>query len=206
MSDRKKTVEDRLAQFAPGVEPGWKRDFQKAGLSYPPETVTLVACKQERFLEVWAAEKKGGFRKLREYPFTAFSGILGPKLREGDRQIPEGIYPVESLNPNSRFHLALRIGYPNEFDREQGLRDGRSRLGGDIMIHGKAVTIGCIPLGDTAIEELFVLAARTGVEKMRVIISPVDFRRTELPPQMSPVPDWADELYSRIRKELDQYR
>ena len=72
--------------------------------------------------------------RLARYPIRAASGALGPKLREGDRQVPEGVYDIESLNPNSRFHVALRVGYPNAFDRQMAGREGRTALGGDIMI------------------------------------------------------------------------
>ena len=88
---------------------------------------------------------------MRTFPFQGFSGTLGPKLREGDGQIPEGLYRIEYLNPNSSYHLSLKIDYPNAFDREKGRSDGRERLGYDIFIHGKSVTVGCIPIGDEAI-------------------------------------------------------
>ena len=70
-----------------------------------------------------------------EYPILAASGVLGPKLREGDKQVPEGIYGAEALNPNSKFHLSIRLNYPNTFDRRMAQSDGRTQLGGDIMIH-----------------------------------------------------------------------
>lgn len=73
---------------------------------------------------------------IKSYPILAASGSIGPKLRESDMQVPEGVYQIESLNPNSQFHLSLRVNYPNEFDREQARIDGRAQLGGDIMIHG----------------------------------------------------------------------
>lgn len=204
--DKKFTVADRVEQFAPAARGRLEPHFQSAQMAWPPEQMVLIGLKNERRLELYAAGKDGKYKFIRDYPFTAFSGQLGPKLQEGDRQIPEGIYRIESLNPNSLYHLSLRVDYPNEFDRAQGRKDGRSNLGGDIMIHGRASTIGCIPVGDPAIEELFVLAAQTGINNIKVIITPVDFRTSKLPPDMPEIPAWSGELYAQIARELGQFR
>ncbi|MDL5057487.1 L,D-transpeptidase family protein, partial [Geitlerinema calcuttense] len=202
MTTQKFTVEERVEQFAPVAVPRLKPCFDAAQIAWPPAQIALLGFKQEKRLEVHAAGADGRFRFIRSYPFTATSGQLGPKLREGDRQIPEGFYGIESLNPNSLYHLSLRVNYPNSFDRELGREDGRKNLGGDIMIHGRSVTIGCIPVGDPAIEELFVLAALTGIEKIQVIISPVDFRTGKLPADMPVVPAWTEGLYAQIARAL----
>jgi murein L,D-transpeptidase YafK len=123
-------------------------------------------------------------------------------LREGDRQVPEGIYPIELLNPNSRFHLSLRIGYPNPFDRAKAKDEGRQRLGGDIMIHGNSVSIGCLAMGDPAAEDLFVLAADTGIKHITVILSPVDFRTGAALPDTEKLPAWTKPLYQEIKARL----
>ena len=118
--------------------------------------------------------------------------------------MPEGIYRVEALNPNSRFHLSLRLDYPNGLDRRHAAADGRNALGGDIMIHGTAASIGCLAVGNDAAEDLFVLAAWVGADKLRVVISPTDFRE---PGAAEPVLDlpWASELYALLRGELANY-
>ena len=136
-------------------------------------SLSILVFKKERTVEVHAP----GWAKPRKYNMTGFSGRLGPKLCEGDRQIPEGIYGIEHLNPNSMFHLSLKVSYPNEFDRKQAIQDGRVNLGGDIMIHGGCATIGCIPIGDDAIEELFYFVAMIGKENTKVIIAPYDLRK-----------------------------
>ncbi|MDA3925741.1 MAG: hypothetical protein PF904_13665 [Kiritimatiellae bacterium] len=118
------------------------------------------------------------------------------ELQEGDLQVPEGLYKIESLNPNSRYHLALR------FDKMKGKFNGREDLGCDIMIHGKNCSVGCLAMGNSAAEELFILAAETGIEKISVILSPTDFRTRELPAKMPEVPEWTPELYATIREEL----
>lgn len=145
--------------------------FTKAGVTYPPERIAILVFKEEKQLSLWA---DGKF--IRHYAVTAASGHAGPKLREGDRQVPEGIYRIEYLNPNSSYHLSMKVSYPNDFDRRMARRDRRTRLGGDIFIHGKAVSIGCVAVGDRAIEELFELVKATGASKVRVIIAPNDLR------------------------------
>jgi murein L,D-transpeptidase YafK len=151
---------------------------------------------------VWVSDATGKFRKLRTYPILGASGSLGPKLMEGDDQVPEGVYRIESLNPNSMFHLSLRLTYPNEFDKEKGNLDGRHNLGTDIMIHGGERSVGCLAMGDEAAEDLFILAAETGIENVSVIISPVDFRIRDFPAQGRDLPGWAPELYEHIKTEL----
>jgi hypothetical protein len=197
----KRTVEDRLQEFGGAARQRWAPHFKAAGASYPPKRVIFVALKGQRVFEVYAGdETRTNF--LRRYPILAASGVLGPKLREGDRQVPEGIYEMESLNPNSAFHVSLRVNYPNAFDRAQAAKEGRTNLGGDIMIHGKSTSIGCIAVGDEAAEDLFTLAADAGIKNVRVICSPVDFRqRKDLPRDMKPVL-WTMELYQEIALEL----
>jgi hypothetical protein len=197
-----KTVAGRLTQFGGPARGRWKPYFDKAQTAYPPTAVKLVALKTEKVLQVYAVDNSGRNHWIRSYPILAASGIPGPKLQEGDGQVPEGIYPIESLNPNSRFHLALRVGYPNVFDRAQAAKDGRTQLGGDIMIHGSSVSIGCLAMGDEAAEDLFVLAADTGLSNVTVIIAPVDFRTGKSVPKPVKLPDWTTVLYSQIKSQL----
>jgi hypothetical protein len=200
----KKTVADRLAQYGDVVRKRLGPLFTNAKVPYPPRRVTLVGIKAERTLQVWVSGDDGKWTRLRDYPILGMSGVLGPKLKEGDMQVPEGLYRVESLNPNSLYHLALRVNYPNSQDRLWGKQDGRTGLGSDIMIHGKACSVGCLAMGDEAAEDLFVLAAETGIRNVSIILSPVDFRVKDLPAQMPPLPPWADELYAAIKAELQK--
>ena len=170
------------------------------GFTHLPDKLVLLGLKEEQLLEVYVIEDSS-ISLLTTYPFTAFSGKLGPKLREGDRQIPEGIYQIGYLNPNSAYHLSLNVDYPNTFDKEKAREDGRTQLGGDIFIHGKAVTIGCIPIGDLAIEELFLLASHARKNAIKVIISPRDFRRQGEFPEIEGI-SWEEELYTNIAMEL----
>jgi hypothetical protein len=197
------TVEDRLAAMDPSVRAEVRSWCFAAGLDYPPRTIALVAFKGERELHVYGGDGTG-WRRLAQLAILGASGGPGPKLAEGDGQVPEGIYAIESLNPNSRYHLALKVAYPNESDRSRAESDGRSALGGDIMIHGGSLSIGCIAIGDPGIERVFLLAAEAGVERVRVVIAPSDLRvgLLELP---TGSPPWLGELYSEIRRELDQF-
>jgi hypothetical protein len=198
----KKSIAERVAEFGDAVHNRLSPRFQEVGVVYPPERVILVGLKHEQVLEVWVANDGGEFQYLKSYPILAASGTLGPKLAEGDRQVPEGLYRIESLNPNSLYHLALRVNYPNDFDKAKGRGDGRTDLGSDIMIHGKSASIGCLAMGDQAAEDLFILAAETGIGNIEVILSPVDFRMRDLPPNISGTPIWVPELYSNIQEKL----
>jgi hypothetical protein len=198
----RKTVIDRVAEYGPAAHHRIEPYFERAGVEYPPKRVVLLGLKRERCLCVYAAGPSGQYRFVHRYPFHAASGLLGPKLKEGDYQVPEGIYPVEELNPNSLYHLSLRVGYPNDFDRAHAAAEGRTDLGGDIMIHGGAKSVGCMAMGDSAAEDLFVLAADTGIENVKIVIAPVDFRRGEEPRRLKYRPSWLPELYSNIREAM----
>jgi murein L,D-transpeptidase YafK len=197
-----KSVAQRLGQFGEAARARWKPYFASAQAPYPPTGVILVAVKDERQLHVYAADKSKRFVWVRSCPILATSGYSGPKLKEGDGQVPEGVYPSESLNPNSIFHVSLRVGYPNEFDRSQAAKEGRTNLGGDIMIHGDAVSIGCLAMGDAVAEDLFVLAADAGLTNLTLIITPVDFRKGKAVSKAVKLPEWANMLYSQIKTQL----
>lgn len=199
-----KTVAQRLEQYGPAARQRWQLYFSPKQLAYPPARLVLVGLKTEKVLQVYGAPKEGPFRLLRTMPILAASGKVGPKLREGDKQVPEGLYNIESLNPNSRFHLSLRVNYPNAFDRAHAQKEGRTNLGGDIMIHGNAVSIGCLAMGNEGAEDLFVLAADTGLKNISVVLSPVDFRKNKTFPQNEIDPAWTKELYASIREQLQK--
>ncbi len=111
--------------------------------------------KEESLLEVWLQRAADGNWVLaRRYPICNYSGKLGPKLREGDRQSPEGLYAIghDQLHPGSRYHLAFNLGFPNAFDRANG------RTGSFLMVHGDCVSIGCYAMTNRGIEEIYALA------------------------------------------------
>lgn len=200
----KRTVSDVMSLYEPSVEQRLRPYFLKSDVAYPPPAITLVALKEEMHLELWA--RRGyAWVLLKTFNIKEASGRLGPKLREGDRQVPEGFYRIMALNPNSSYHLSMKLDYPNEFDLRQAKQDGRQRLGGDIFIHGKAVSISCLAMGDEAIEELFVLVSRVGLDRTSVIIAPRDLRKS--PPTQEPeLPPWVIGLWSDIHAKLLNFK
>lgn len=141
-----------------------------AGLQYPVGEVYLRAFKHERVLELWAGEgKRQPLKLVKQYPFCAASGELGPKRKEGDLQVPEGYYELQSYNPQSNFHLSLQVSYPNASDRV--LSDKRSP-GGAIYIHGSCASIGCIAIEDGPIEEVYLFALDARQRRIPIHIFP----------------------------------
>ncbi len=199
----RRTVADRLAEYGDPVRARLAPAFVAARVAYPPTSLVLAGFKLEKRLDMYAAGPAQPLRFVKSYWVRALSGRPGPKLRAGDRQVPEGVYGVDSLNPNSLFHLSLHLAYPSEFDRRMAQLDGRDDLGGDIMIHGGASSVGCLAVGDEAAEELFVLVALVGSANTTTILSPVDFRVRELPPGIV-LPPWARELYGHLSRAVRQ--
>ena len=108
------------------------------------------------------------------------------------------------MNPNSLFHLSLRVNYPNPFDKAIAKKEGRVGLGSDIFIHGNTGSVGCLAMGDEVAEDLFVLSAETGFNNIKVILSPIDFRRRQLSEEeLSNLPNLCIELYANIKVELN---
>jgi hypothetical protein len=194
----------RVAEYGPAARDRLRPAFAAAGVPYPPARFLLLGLKRERELQLYASGAGQPLRYIQSFPIFGASGSLGPKLREGDHQVPEGIYRIAYLNPRSIAHLSLAVSYPNDFDVARAAEDGRdpSTLGGDIMIHGGGKSVGCLAIGDLAAEDLFVLAADSDWQSAVVVISPVDFRRATLPVgYRAPVP-WVDQLYSQLRTQM----
>lgn len=135
--------------------------------------------KKEAVLEVWLKKSSGEYARFREFPICIFSGELGPKLKTGDKQSPEGFYAVnlKALNPNSRYHLSFNLGFPNEFDRAHGY------TGSYLMVHGDCVSVGCYAMGDRQIEEIYTLVAQAlqhGQAEVPVHVFPFKMTRENL--------------------------
>lgn len=145
---------DRVATARHGRGGTIRQAYTAAGVDYPGE-VFLRWLKHDAVLELWARSPGRRFRLVGSYPILASSGLPGPKRREGDRQVPEGFYVIDRFNPQSSFHLSLGLNYPNASDR---VLSDREHPGSDIFIHGSDVSIGCAPLGDTAIELVYLAA------------------------------------------------
>lgn len=188
----RKTVEERMAD----IEKAHPKLVEVANAI--GSKLTIVVFKRERSVEVFAEN----WAHSRIYKMQGFSGALGPKLMEGDGQIPEGVYGIEYMNPNSMFHLSLKVDYPNVFDHSKAVLEGRDNLGGDIMIHGGSASAGCIPVGDDGIEEIFYFVGKIGCEQVKVVISPYDMRRGRIAELEKSDISWYRELCAIIDKEL----
>lgn len=158
------TLAAALVLSACGVTP----KIGPAELPLPKETLSLMGrkgmspqapifvriFKEESELEIWKARMDGRYYHFKTYPICNWSGELGPKLKEGDKQAPEGFYTVsqEQMNPNSKFHLAFNLGFPNAYDRAHG------RTGTALMVHGKCSSAGCYAMTDALAEEIYAIA------------------------------------------------
>ena len=155
------------------VTPSLENSLRERGLRLGAPLFIRIF-KAEEQLEVWL-DDSGRFQLYRTYRICTYSGDLGPKLREGDFQSPEGFYFVtpKRMNPHSRFHLAFNLGYPNAYDRHHG------RTSSALMVHGSCVSVGCYAMTDSGIEEIYAVAdaaLRKGQPFFRVHIFP--FRMT----------------------------
>lgn len=143
--------------------------------------IYLRAFKSEKLIELWGKnDSDEKYTLIKTYDVCRTSGGLGPKRKQGDFQIPEGFYHINRFNPQSNFYLSLGINYPNTSDMILG---DKSNLGGDIFIHGGCVTIGCLPITDDQIKELYIFcveARNNGQSKIPVTIFPSRLTETEL--------------------------
>lgn len=155
-----------------------KKELGEEGIAFENVELFIRVFKQEEIIEVWAKKNSDDiFVEIKKYSFCKNSGNLGPKRKEGDKQIPEGFYYIDRFNPKSKFYLSLGLNYPNASDL---LLSDQEKPGNDIFIHGGCATVGCIPITDEKIKELFVLASeakKNGQGKIPVHIFP--FKMTE---------------------------
>jgi len=153
-------------------------NLSKNGLTANDVHILITAYKAEKKLEIYAKKKtETEYRQIAVYDICNSSGVLGPKRQEGDLQVPEGFYTIDRFNPWSNYYLSLGINYPNQADRK---KSNAPRLGGDIFIHGDSVTIGCLPMSDDKIKEIYlyaVYAKDNGQSNIPVYIFP--FRMTD---------------------------
>jgi murein L,D-transpeptidase YafK len=153
-----------------------QKQFAEKGLAWPAKFVYIRSFKYDSQLEVWVKnDRKEPYKLFKTYKVCALAGTLGPKRMEGDYQVPEGFYYINEFNPRSTYHLSLGLNYPNASDK---ILSDAARPGGEIYIHGSCVTVGCIPLTDPMIEELYIIAAHAkdqGQDFIPVHIFPVRF-------------------------------
>lgn len=167
----------RISEALKRKEDTLMKQFQEKKLVWPAKYIYLRSYKYDSQLEVWVkSDKNEKYKLFKTYKVCALAGSLGPKRMQGDYQVPEGFYYINEFNPRSTYHLSLGLNYPNISDRILG---DSLQPGGDIYIHGKCVTTGCIPIMDQQIEELYILAAHArtqGQDFIPVHIFPIDFK------------------------------
>ena len=141
-----------LVEIRARVTPEPKAELAAKGLRYGAP-VFIRIFKESRELEVWVSSGNR-FERFKSYPICNFSGDLGPKLKEGDWQSPEGFYTVtpEAMNPSSSYHLSFNLGFPNAYDQAKG------RTGSYLMVHGRCLSVGCYAMTDPGIEEIYLMA------------------------------------------------
>ena len=191
----------RAKEAALRTRPALERELAAMGL-HAGDPVFLRAFKEEAELELWVRRRDTGkYQLFRTWRIAAQSGGPGPKLREGDGQVPEGFYFAsrKSMKPNSDSHLAINIGYPNAFDRHHG------RTGSAIMIHGDQVSIGCLAMTDEKIEEIYTLcdaALANGQQFFRIHVFP--FRMSAARMEREKASPWFD-FWTQLREGYDWF-
>ncbi len=155
-------IEFQRMQTRPAVafnrwEDTLQKQFENKGLKWPANFIYIRSFKFDSQLEIWVKnEKKENFKLFKTYKVCALAGTLGPKRMEGDYQVPEGFYYINEFNPRSSYHLSLGLNYPNTSDK---ILSDSLMPGSEIYIHGSCVTVGCIPLTDPIIEEVYTIAS-----------------------------------------------
>lgn len=156
--------------------------------------------KEESLLEVWIRSGPE-YQHLKDYYICAYSGYLGPKLQEGDRQSPEGFYKVKKyqLNPNSKYHLSFNLGFPNKYDREH------NRTGSFLMVHGNCVSEGCYAMTDKKIEEIYALVEGALLEGQKYIqVHAYPFRMTDENMALYSESEWYD-FWVNLKEGYDYF-
>lgn len=179
--------------------------FEAANIDYPPKAMTWVALKQEKMLYLFAKDRSGTMKQILQYPIIGASGVAGPKLKEGDKQVPEGFYKIAGFRPNVIAHLGLDVDYPNAEDRKRAQKEGRTNLGCDILIHGSKWSTGCLAMGNEPIEEMFVLTHDSGCDTIRLIFAPCNLAKQKPDIDFATQPKWVPNLYKRLTDELRTY-
>ncbi|MBX9689851.1 MAG: hypothetical protein K2X27_24285 [Candidatus Obscuribacterales bacterium] len=195
------TTEAAIASYGQSVRKKLQPLFKANNITYPPAAMTWLALKEEKQLLIFARDKTGKEKQIMLYPIIGASGKAGPKLKEGDKQVPEGFYKINGFRPNVIAHLGLSVNYPNLEDRTHAAAEGRKNLGGDILIHGSRWSTGCLAMGNPCIEDLFVLAHDSGCDNIQLIFAPCDLR-THKPASENKAPDWLPKLYERLKNRL----
>ena len=166
----------KVSSIFNNMEDSVVKQFEEKKLTWPPQEMFIRSFKYDRLLEVWVkANAKEPFKLFKTYKVCMQSGTMGPKRIQGDYQVPEGFYYINEFNPNSNYHLALGLNYPNASDK---ILSDSLHPGNAIYIHGNCVSIGCIPISDLPMEEVYIIASHvkaTGQDFIPVHVFPVKY-------------------------------
>ena len=158
------------------MEDSLKKQFESKKLNWPPQAMYIRSFKYDRLFEIWVKNtSKEPYKLFKTYKICMQSGTMGPKRMEGDYQVPEGFYYINEFNPNSNYHLSLGLNYPNASDR---ILSDSVRPGSEIYIHGNCASVGCIPITDVPIEEVYIIASHVkanGQDFIPVHVFPVKY-------------------------------
>lgn len=196
------SVDAAIKEYGTAVRTKLKASFNKLNVDYPPREQEWICLKEEKMLYILAKDRNGKMKKVLSYPIIGASGGQGPKLKEGDKQVPEGFYKLDGFRPNVIAHLGLSVNYPNTEDRAHAKTEKRTNLGRDILIHGSRWSTGCLAMGNEPIEEMFVLTYDSGLDAVKLVFAPCDLSKKEPSIDMKSQPEWLPALYARLKAEL----
>jgi murein L,D-transpeptidase YafK len=166
----------KISSILNNMEDSVRKQFEAKKLIWPPQAMYIRSFKYDRMLEVWVkGNAKEQYKLFKTYKVCMQSGTMGPKRMQGDYQVPEGFYHINEFNPNSNYHLALGLNYPNASDK---ILSDSLHPGNAIYIHGNCVSTGCIAITDVPIEELYIIATHVksgGQDFIPVHVFPVKY-------------------------------
>jgi murein L,D-transpeptidase YafK len=166
----------KISGILNSMEDSVRKQFEAKKLTWPPQAMYIRSFKYDRVLEVWVkGNAKEQYKLFKTYKVCMQSGTMGPKRMQGDYQVPEGFYHINEFNPNSNYHLALGLNYPNASDK---ILSDSLHPGNAIYIHGNCVSTGCIAITDVPIEELYIIATHvknSGQDFIPVHVFPVKY-------------------------------
>ncbi len=197
----KMTVQKAVATYGSAARDLLRDRCKSAGITYPPKRLTLIGLKQEKMLLLFGGNDQ--MKLIGEFPLVSYSGTLGPKLKQGDLQIPEGIYRITHLDSYNM--LSLAVNYPNELDKLNAVADHRTKLGSDILVHGGSLSTGCLVISNEDMEQVFVAVYDVGCNNTKLIIAPCDLRKNKPAIDLSKQPKWVPNLYKSIRERMLHY-
>ncbi len=197
------TVAQALKKYGPDAKKRILPYLKNAEVDYPPKQIELVCLKDSNQLFVFARDGRGNRKKVKTYTLVSRSGEQGPKIKEGDLQVPEGFYKITALDAMT--HLAMWVNYPNRADMAHAKLDHRTNLGGYIQIHAGVFSTGCLVLNSDDMAELMLLGNETGCRNIALIIAPCNLLLKKPDVDLGKQPKWLPELYKELKTALADF-